>query len=135
VREHPKHNFLRLISVAEELQQLLQKSGTKISLDDALLALEDFYTKFHRDVIAYHASTIAEFLHNLRWGIYEYLRPEFERSYTRIPGDRLGRYEYRYPEGVGAKFARECYWNLMNDVRAGIHLRRFKTTRFLKMHY
>src|SRR5205085_11737401 len=34
-----KHNFLRLISVAEELQELLRKTGTQISLDDALLTL------------------------------------------------------------------------------------------------
>ena len=128
-----KHNFLRLISVAEELQQLLQKTGREISLDDALFTLEDFYTKFHRDVIAYHASTIAEFLNNLRWGIYEYLRPEFKRSYTPIPGDRYHRYEYRYPNGLNAKFARECYWNLMNDVRSEPYLR--QTTKFLKMHF
>ena len=56
-----KHNFLRLISVAEELQQLLYKTGREISLDNALLTLEDFYTKFHRDVIAYHSRIIAEF--------------------------------------------------------------------------
>jgi hypothetical protein len=130
-----KHNFLRLISVAEELQELLRKTGTQISLDDALLTLEDFYTKFHRDVIAYHASTIAEFLNNLRWGIYEYLRPEFKRSYTRIAGDSLGRYEYRYPEGLNAKFAQACYWDLMNDIRSAPYLRRFETTKFLKMHF
>jgi len=130
-----KRNFLRLISVAEELQGLLRRTGTQISLDDALLTLEDFYTKFHSDVIAYHASTIAEFLNNLRWGIYEYLRPEFKRSYTPIPGDRLGRYEYRFPKGVNAKFAQEYYWNLTNDVRSAPYLRRFQTTRFLKMHY
>src|SRR5215218_1142153 len=44
---------------------------------DALLALADFYEKFHTDILNYHASTIAEFLNNIRWGIYEYLQPEF----------------------------------------------------------
>jgi hypothetical protein len=129
-----KHNFLRSVAVAEQLQEILRRSGTQLSLDDALLALEDFYTKFHDDVIAYHASTIAQFLNDVRWGIFEYLRPEFRRSYTPIPGDPP-RYEYRYPQGITAKFAQECYWDLMNDVRDKPYLRRFETTRYLKMHY
>lgn len=51
-----------------------------MSPDEAALALEDFYRWFHDDILNYHASTIAEFLNNIRWGIYEYLQPEFQRS-------------------------------------------------------
>jgi hypothetical protein len=130
-----KHNFLRSVTVAEQLQKILQRHSIQVSVEDALLALEDFRTKFHGDVIAYHGSTIAQFLNDVRWGIYEYLRPEFRRSYTRIPDDPRGRYEYRFPLGITAKFPRDCYWNLMNDVRGQPFLRRFETTRFLKMHY
>jgi hypothetical protein len=34
--------------------------------------LDDFYERFHKDILNYHSSTIAEFLNNIRWGIYEY---------------------------------------------------------------
>ena len=75
-----KHNFLRAIGVAEELRKALSESNVSIELDDALLAMADFYERFHTDILNYHGSTIAEFLNNIRWGIYEYLQPEFRRS-------------------------------------------------------
>jgi hypothetical protein len=42
-----KHDFLRLIAVAEELKEILSRSGVSVELDEALLALEDFYRWFH----------------------------------------------------------------------------------------
>lgn len=111
-----KHNFLRAIGVAEELKGILSKSGITIELDSALLALSDFYERFHTDILNYHASTIAEFLNNIRWGIYEYLQPEFQSS---IVWDKTTPplYRYTYPNGVEAKLAQECYWEIMNEVR------------------
>jgi len=129
-----KHNFLRSVGVAEELKDTLARTGVAVSLDDALLALADFYERFHTDILNYHASTIAEFLNNIRWGIYEYLQPEFHRSIvweSREPP----KYRYTYPADVTARFARECYWELINEVRSVPYVRRFQVTRWLKLRY
>lgn len=128
-----KHNFLRLNGVAAQLQSLLKKQGVEVSIEEALLTLDDFYTHM-RSVFAYHSTTIAQFLNDVRWGIYMYLRPEFNRSFRRIPGDRW-RYEFIYPDDVQVGFARQCYWNLMNHVRSEPYMQPFKTTKWLKLRY
>lgn len=129
-----KHNYLRTVSVAEELRQILANSGITVDIDEALLALSEFYERFHTDILNYHGSTIAEFLNNMRWGIYDYLQPEFKRSIvweSRNPPI----YHYTYPGGIQSDFAKECYWGLMNEVRIEPSMSRFKVTRWLKMRY
>lgn len=129
-----KHNFLRLISVAEELKKILSRSGVSVELDEALLALDDFYQWFHADILNYHASTIAEFLNNIRWGIYEYLQPEFQRSIVWESRDPP-KYRYAYPKGVTSRLAQEYYWDIMNEVRSPPYVRRFQVTKWLKLRY
>jgi len=129
-----KHGFLRAIGVAEELRKTLYESGVSIDLDDALLALADFYERFHTDILSYHGSTIAEFLNNIRWGIYEYLQPEFRRSFA-WESESPPMYGYTYPEGVMTRFAKECYWGIMNEIHTPPYVRRFQTTRWLKLRY
>lgn len=129
-----KHNFLRLVSVAEELKEILSRGGVSVGLDEAILALDDFYRWFHDDILNYHASTIAELLNNIRWGIYEYLQPEFQRSIvweSREPP----KYRYTYPKGVTSTLAQSYYWDLMNDVRSSPYVRRFQVTKWLKLRY
>lgn len=129
-----KHNFLKLVGVAEKLVKTLKESGVSIEIDDALLTLADFYERFHTDIFNYHSSTIAEFLNNIRWGIYEYLQPHFRRSIVSEGGDPP-KYRYTYPEGVTTKFARDCYWQIMNEVRNQPYVRRFEVTECLKLRY
>ncbi len=129
-----KHNFLRAVGVAKKLQKALTASGNSTSLEDALLALADFYERFHSDILNYHSSTIAEFLNNIRWGIYEYLQPEFRQSVVREAGDPP-EYRYTYPKGLTSRFAKECYWGLMNEVRSAPYVRRFEVTKYLKRRY
>lgn len=129
-----KHNFLRLIRVAEELKLVLSQSGVSIELDEALLALDDFYQWFHTDILNYHASTIAEFLNNIRWGIFEYLQPEFQRSIVWESRDPP-KYRYSYPKGVTSRLAKKYYWDLMNEVRSPPYVRRFQVTQWLKLRY
>jgi hypothetical protein len=105
-----------------------------LSLDEAVLALEDFYERFHTDILNYHGSTIAEFLNGIRWGVHEYLLPEFRRSFTPRGGDPT-RYEYLYPDGVSTKLGKALYWDLMNRVRGRPYLERFQVTRHLKLRY
>lgn len=129
-----KHNFLRAAGVAKDIQKALGESGIPIEMDDALLSLSDFYGRFHTDILNYHGSTVAEFLNNIRWGIYEYLQPEFQSSIV-WDKDNPPMYRYTYPQGVSTKLAQECYWALMNDVRRQPYMRRFQVTRWLKLRY
>lgn len=129
-----KHNFLRLGGVAESLISLLGDSGISIEIDDALLALADFYDRFHTDIFNYHGSTIAEFLNDIRWGIYEYLQPELSRSLVRDDPNSL-EYRYTYPTGVVHDFAKVCYWELMNDMRSTPYVPKFRVTEYLKLRY
>lgn len=129
-----KHNFSRLSFTADDLIKVLKRNKINIDLPDALLSLGQFYERFHTDILSYAASTICEFLNSIRWGIHEYLQPEFSRSMVREAGDSP-LYTYQYPNGVENEFAKNCYWDLMNGVRSTPHVRRFKVTRWLKLRY
>jgi len=129
-----KHGFLRSAGFAEDLRSLVFRAGHPVTLEQSLLALGDFYEKFHTDILNYHASTLAEFLNNLRWGIYEYLRPEYDKS-VRFEGGGSPVYHYVIPDDLTTEFARTCYWDLMNDVRSEPYMRKFKVTRWLKLRY
>lgn len=127
-----RHNFLRAVGIAEDVKGLLSASGVQISLDQALLVLGDVYEWLHKDLFHYHASTIAEFLNNIRWGIYEYLQPEYRSSLVK---EKWPGYRFTYPKGVVSKFGQQCYWDLMNVVRSKPYMRRFVITEYLKKRY
>ena len=130
-----KHNFIRLSRVATDLMTILKKSAVNISFEDSLLTLDDFYERYHSDIFNYHSSTIAEFLNNIRWGIHEYLFPEFCQSIVFEGNIHPQKYHYTYPIDLKNNFARECYWDLMNKIRSKPYIRKFKATRYLKMNY
>lgn len=129
-----KHNLLRSVGVAEDLQRLLAGQDVQVKLDAAMLALDNFYEWFHDHVLNYHGSTIAEYLNNLRWSIHDYLRPEFSRSIVWESGDPPV-YKYTYPPGVSSRFGQESYWALMNQVRSEPYMRRFQVTKWQKLRY
>ena len=74
-----KHNFLRLSQNVKRLRRALEINGHTIDEGQAYLLLPEFYEWFHTNIFAYHSSTIAEYLNNLRLGIFAYLQPEFAR--------------------------------------------------------
>ena len=129
-----KHNLLRSVGVAEDLQRILDSQGTHIELESAMLALEDFYEWFHSHVLNYHSSAIAEFLNNIRWGIYDYLQPELQHSIV-WEGGNSHIYRFTYPAAVVSNFGKQCYWNLLNEIRITPYVRRFETTKWLKLRY
>ena len=135
IRNISKHNYLRAISVAEELRDILIKSGITIEIYESLLALADFYERFHSDILNYHSSTIAEFLNNIRWGIHEYLQPEFQHYIVYEGAEHPRMYHYTYPEKINDAFAKECYWDLMDEVRRRPYVKKFKVTKWLKKSY
>lgn len=133
-----KHNMLGLSIQAEVIQNIFKRNGVDIQLTQALLIMEEFYEQFHDDLFTYHSSTIAEFLNNLRWEIYEYLKPLFNQSIEYYPDKRhpgMNAYKDNYPAKVENEYAKEIFWNLMNDIRSKPYVPRFTVTRYLKMRY
>jgi hypothetical protein len=128
-----KHNMARLTFIADSLSAILKRSEIAASQFQALEALDDFYERFHDDILNYHSTTLAELLNNIRWGIQGYLTPEFRQSLSQQPGEI--EYSYRYPSGIANPFAKSCYWSLMNDIRCGPIVQRFVGRRILKLRY
>lgn len=129
-----KHNFTRLDQDALKIEEILSTNNVQIGNANRYLLLSEFYEWFHDDVFNYHSSAIAEFLNNLRWGIYEYLQPEFHRSFVR-EGQDSPAYHFTYPDRCTNSFAKTIYWDLMNSVRRQPYMPKFEVTRFLKMRY
>ncbi len=125
-----KHNFTRLSGVVKDLIKIFEENEMILEKEDALLILGEFYEWFHDNILNYHSSAIAEFLNNIRLGIYEYLQYEFSQSIVCSGGDG-----YTIPKGINNKFARNCYWDLMNDIKSKPPMNKFKVTRYLKKRY
>lgn len=130
-----KHNFSRLSGVVKELKTIFKRNNISLDDDEALVIIEEFYEWFHDDIFSYHSSAIAEFLNNIRWGIYEYLQPEFQQSIGYETGDHPIKYHYTYPDKIKKGSARTCYWELMNDMRSKPYMKKFQVTEYLKMRY
>ena len=130
-----KHNFSRLSGVVKELKTIFRRNNITLDDNKALVIIEEFYEWFHNDIFSYHSSAIAEFLNNIRWGIYEYLQPEFQKSIVYETEEHPRKYHYTYPDKVNNDFAKTCYWELMNDIRSRPYIKKFQVTDYLKMRY
>ena len=110
-----KHNFTRLTFTAEKMRKIFRDNGKNLDQTDCLLALEDFYEWFHGDGggFVFYGNVGAEFLNNIRWGIYEYLQPEFRRAFTFSEKNGLPHCECDWPQNVNGDFVKRCYWDLM----------------------
>jgi hypothetical protein len=129
-----KHNFASMSRNSKEIAAILEENGVSIDRDQRYLVIPDFYDWFHTNILSYHMSAIAEFLNNIRWGLYDYLRPEFMRSSTRdVPNPVMNHYEI--PPNIHRPLGRTMYWDLMNEVRSKPHIPRFEVDRYLKMRY
>jgi hypothetical protein len=129
-----KHNFARLSRNVDRIGKILADNGAKIPEGQGFLVLPDFFQWFHKDVFSYHASSLAEMLNNIRWGIYGYLKPEFTRSFKRDP-EVSYKYEYSYPSACQQPLAKAIYWDLMNQIRTEPFFPPFTVTKMLKLRY
>lgn len=77
-----KHSFAGLSRNSKDIAEILSANGVKINDDQRFLVIPDFYEWFHRNILSYHLGAIAEFLNNIRVGIYDYLLPEWKRAYV-----------------------------------------------------
>jgi hypothetical protein len=132
-----KHNLARLETNVGHIRRLVEASGHSMSEHQAYLAVEDFFEWFHTDIFIYHSSHIAEFLNNIRWAIFDYLQPEFARSWHKREGYSLSFpwYGYHYPDGCIEPLARAMYWDLMNRVRSRPRVHRFIVSDSFKTLY
>jgi hypothetical protein len=129
-----KHSFARLSRRARDLKTIFGRNGKEICSEDALLLLDEFYDRFHRDIFSYHASHIAEKLNNIRWGIYEYLQPTIRRLQN--DGDfPLPRHRFTYPINVTNEFVKHFYRELIGNVSSPPYFRRFKTHKALTLRF
>ncbi len=132
-----KHNVARLATNVGHLRRLLDAAGHTVSEQEAYLAVDGFFDWFHNDIFNYHSSQIAEFLNNLCWEIFEYLQPEFQRSWhlTENATPDFPMYTYHIPADIADPLARAMYWDLMNRVRAKPWVHRFIISDSLKARY
>lgn len=128
-----KHSFARLEANVKRICRILADHGHPIDEGMGFAVLPEFYEWFHTHVFAYHSSMIAEFLNNIRWGMYRYLRPEFDRSFERV--DPAPMYRFNFPAGVSQPLAKEMYWNLMNMARSKPYFPEFTTSESFKKQY
>lgn len=132
-----KHNFTQQTIQARKLQKVLVENDKSFAVDKCLIALDDFETQFSDDIFLYHSSTIAEFLNNIQWGIYEYVSMERQRSVRNFFDHRINRdsYTYDFPSGIVSDLGKNYYWELMNDVINPPFIPLFIVTKYLKMRY
>lgn len=108
-----KHSFARLGKDQANLLDALATNGVTVKEGHVTPVLEEFFAWFHHDLFLYHASTIVEFLNNIRWAIYDYLRLAHLLSETEI---EVGTYKfpsYNPPPGVSHDLAKELWWGMM----------------------
>lgn len=131
-----KHTFSRLEHNVGKIVRILSEHGHEIDEGMGYTVLPEFWDWFHTHLFAYHASTIAEFLNNIRWGVFEYLRAEYARAY-RVTGYVTGAemYAFDIPPEIAAPLAKPMYWGLMNRVRARPMMPLFTVTGSLKKQY
>jgi hypothetical protein len=129
-----KHSFTRLNRDADLICKILKANGHSIDVEQAYLVIPEFYEWFHAHIFSYHSSAIAEFLNNIRWGIYDYLKPEFVKAFTK-DNPASTAYRFIHPAECDRPVAQALYCDLMNAVRSEPYMPRFEVTRYLKMRY
>jgi hypothetical protein len=125
-----KHNFARLEGNVKKVCRILADNGHPIDEGKGYLVLPEFYEWFHTQLLSYTASSIAEFLNNLRWGIFHYLRLEFVRSFERYGVGPA--YRFKPPADCVQPLAVEMHWELMNRVRTEPYFPRFTVDPYLR---
>jgi hypothetical protein len=132
-----KHSLARLATNVGHLRKLLEAAGHPVGEQEAYLAVENFFKWFHDDIFIYHSSQIAEFLNNIRWAIYGYLQPEFQRSWhlTDRATVQFPIYSYRVPAEITEPVAHAMYWDVMNRSRSKPFMPRFVVRDAFKWCY
>ncbi len=127
-----KHNFTHLDRIAKKLQKIYSESGCGVNIDDVYLSFPDFYEWFHENVLSYHASTIIEFLNNIRIGIHKYLYVEAGGKIGLLP---IGGKKITIPDNINCPISQSSYYELIQSVKRGPVIGYFKVNDILKLRY
>ncbi|CAN7262230.1 hypothetical protein [Mesorhizobium caraganae] len=132
-----KHNLARLATNVGHLRKLLAEAGHPVSEQQGYLAVETFFEWFYQDIFIYHSSQVGEFLNNIRWAIYDYLQPEFRRSFyvSARSTAEFPMYSYHVPSAITEPIAVAMYWDAMNRSRSQPYMQRFVIPDYMKQHY
>lgn len=128
-----KHSFARLEPNVAKIVRILRDHDKNVEVAKGYELLPEFSDWFHNNILAYHASTIAEFLNNIRLELHAYLKPEFCRSFSRT--DAEGGYKFEVPKEIEQDLPRSMYWELMNRCRIEPLFPKFTVTEYLKKRY
>lgn len=129
-----KHNFTRLTDIAKKLQNIFTTHGHELTLDECYATLPEFQDHFHDHAFHYQSSHIIQMLNDVRWGIHEYLLPQYEQSFEQMTsqqGRQLG-WQYDIPISIENEFAKGSYRLLMDLVRQQPVVQRFEVNKSMK---
>lgn len=127
-----KHSFARLDDNAKKMAKLFKDNGHPLEPKDAYAFMPDFEEWFNDSFFIYRSSMIAEFLNNIRWGIYEYLQPLFQEALVPRPDGYFPGYTYRVPEPIKNSLAYSMYWELVSDQNREPYFPRFNVPSWHK---
>jgi hypothetical protein len=128
---HVKHNLARLSSVSKVVARVLTTHGIPVTPEQVPLALDDIREHLQENYFNYYGTWLTELINNVRWGIQDYLQPEYRQSFTPDPDGGL-KYGFQFPAQVSDSVAREWYWRLMNHIRSRPFIKRFVVSAYLK---
>jgi hypothetical protein len=127
-----KHGFTRLGDIVSKIQKVMADNGTAINEGQGYLVIPEFQEWFRDHVFVASSTTIAFFLNEVRWGIFRYLRTEFERAYrVHMSGD-FQTYRFDVPTEISDPLIHSMYWDLMNEVRSEPYFPRFTVHKHLQ---
>lgn len=127
-----KHSFARLDDNARKMAQLFKDNGHPLEPKDAYALMADFEEWFNAYFFIGKSSIMAEFLNNIRWGIYEYLQPLFQEAIIPRHDQNFPGYTYRVPETIKDSLAYSMYWELVSDQNREPYFPRFNVPSWLK---
>lgn len=132
-----KHNIARLAGNVKHLHKLLKNAGHQITEQEAYLALDPFLEWFQQDILIYHASQIGEYLNNIRWAIYRYLKSEFHRSKHTISLGTVNLIanDYHLPPKIVNPLAKSMYFEIMNRSMRVPLMQQFVISPCMKTRY
>lgn len=130
-----KHAITRLGDIVRKIQKVLANNGTVIDEGQSYLVIPDFQEWFRDHVFEVNSTTIAFFLNEIRWGIFQYMRAEFERAYRPCLVGNVPTNRFDIPPEIIDPLVRSMYWDLMNGVRSEPYFPRFTPQKFLQARF
>ena len=131
-----KHGFTRLGDIVKKIIKILEENGTVIDEGQGYLVIPEFQEWFGDNVFLTSSTLIAWHLNEIRWGIYNYLSREFQRSYRQtVVISNAQMYTYDAPAELTNNLVRSMYWDLMNEMRSIPYFPRFNVNQSVRNAY